>query len=223
MIPEKSGSAMGLLRRLDRRLFPRGDAEWALIREWLSDCGSVLDVGCGDQATLVRTVPGIPYSMGVDAVVPGRMDASHRHTRYKVMDIRRLADEFGPAEFDCVVALDVLEHLLEDDGEELLKAMERIASKRVVVLTPNGFLEQPPAPGNPHQEHLSGWHPKDFEQRGYLVLGMNGWRPLRGPYANVRWHPASLWWRIALLSQRFVRSRPQHAFHLLCTKEVEAG
>jgi hypothetical protein len=100
--------------------------------------------------------------------------------------------------------------------------METIASKRVVVLTPNGFLEQAAAPDNQHQEHLSGWQSKEFHRRGYAVLGVNGWRPLRGPYATIRWRPASVWWRLAQFSQRFVRSKPRYAFHLLCIKEMGA-
>ena len=223
---QKSSSGCGqaaerVLKRLDWRLFPRGDRGWSLLREWmLPDCRSVLDVGCGDRASLIKLVPGIPYSVGVDASIPDQGSDPEVHSEYKTMDIRLLANEFAPTSFDCVVALDVIEHLSKEDGIRLLEAMESIASRNVILLTPNGFLPQPPALDNPFQEHLSGWTVDEFVERGYRVVGINGWRPLRGSYAAIRWRPASFWWRLALLTQRFVSSRPRWAFHLLCLKDV---
>jgi hypothetical protein len=144
------------------------------------------------------------------------------HTEYQRLDIRDLGGSFAPRSFDAVIALDVIEHLQREEGEVLLSAMEVIASHLVAVFTPNGFLEQPPTPDNRHQEHVSGWTPHDFLARGYEVIGMNGWRPLRGPYASIRFRPERIWRRASLLSQRFVRSRPQQAFQLLAIKALPA-
>jgi hypothetical protein len=142
------------------------------------------------------------------------------HSEYRQLDIRELADGYPPRSFDGVVAFDVLEHLEKREGLRLLDSMERIARKKVIVFTPNGFLEQPPSPTNPFQEHLSGWSVDDLARRGYVVTGFNGWKPLRGMYANVRWRPRSLWWRVSLVTQSFVRSRPRLAFQLLGIKDI---
>jgi len=202
---------------LDEHLFPEEPRYAAdLRRSLLPECRSVLDVGCGRDGRLLRLVPGIPYAVGVDAQVP----ASGPHAAYRRLDVRFLSDAFEGRSFDAVVALDVIEHLRRDDGLRLLEAMEAIASLRVIVFTPNGFLPQPAAADNPHQEHLSGWSPTDFERRGYRVTGVNGWKPLRGSYAEPRWRPRPLWSRMSMLTEPFVHAHPRHAFQLMCAKDV---
>jgi hypothetical protein len=186
----------------------------------LPDCRTVLDVGCGEEAALLRRVPGIPRSVGVDMHVPEPGSKPPRHSEYIRMDVRSIGERFEPASFDSVVAIDVIEHLSRGDGLALLEAMEKIAARRVIVFTPNGFLPQPPDPDNAHQEHISGWEVKDFIARGYRVLGMNGWKPLRGDYAEIRWRPYRLWHRLSLMTNGLVESRPGHAFQLLCVKET---
>lgn len=218
-----AGRTGGVLRRIDRHLFPEESVLNQVLRGLLPpDCPSVLDVGCGNKGVLLRRVPTLPFSVGVDVHPPQLEDGTARHSEYRALDIRSLADHFRAGEFDCVVALDVIEHLSRDEGIRLLEAMEAIARTRVVVYTPNGFLEQPPAPDNPHQEHVSGWTVDDFTERGYRVLGINGWKPLRGPYARIRWRPFALWERISLLSERSLMQRPRASFQLLAVRERDA-
>jgi hypothetical protein len=210
-----------LLKALDRRLFPPEEEYGRYLRRWiLADCRSVLDVGCGDEGGLIRFVPGVPYSVGIDKRIPEPASQTPLHTEYLELDIRLLAEHFEPRSFDCVVALDVVEHLSREDGFRLLDSMETIASKRVIVFTPNGFLPQPPAANNPYQQHLSGWTTNDLERLGYRVVGINGWKPLRGPYASIRWRPTGFWRRVSLMTQPLVASRPRSAFQLLCVKDV---
>ena len=57
---------------------------------------------------------------------------------------------------------------------------------------------------------------------GYRVVGINGWRPLRGEYARPRWRPGVFWYRMSLLSQPLVASRPAYAFAILCVKDMDA-
>ena len=182
----------------------------------------MLDLGCGEEAVLVKMVPGIGYSVGVDLVLPPEpvQPGEPRHTEYVKLDVREAETLFSEASFDCVVALDVVEHLVKPEGLKLLAAMERIAAKRVIVFTPNGFLPQPPAENNPHQEHISGWTVNEFRELGYRVVGVNGWKPLRGPYAKVRWFPAPFWRRVSNVTQGLVENRPERAFQLLCIKEA---
>ena len=168
----------------------------------------------------MRNVPGIPFTVGVDAVTPDLDPTAPRHAEYRRHDVRELPELFQPGSFDCVVALDVIEHLPREDGERLIEAMEAVAAKRVLIFTPNGFVPQSPEPGNPFQEHLSGWSPEDFLARGYQVVGVSGWRPLRGPYGAIRWHPRPVWRRVSGLTESLVTPRPRHAFHLACKKDL---
>ena len=184
---------------------------------------SVLDVGCGDQGALVRRIPDLPFTVGVDLVLPPDDADFPTHSEYQKLDVRTLSGHFEQASFECVVALDLIEHLTREEGAALLVAMERIATKRVIVFTPNGFLRQEPTQANPLQEHISGWTVEDLTSRGYSVTGINGWRPLRGPYAEIRWWPRSFWLRISGATEDFCARNPRSAFQLFGVKDVRAG
>ena len=222
----RMGRVESVVRRVDNRLFGNRKRRYGALLSSLilPDCRSVLDVGCGADAKLMDLVPGIDYSVGVDLVLPPepseRGGNQKRHSEYLRIDVLSLGEHFPRDGFDCVVALDVIEHLETEDGYALLRAMEHIASKRVIVFTPNGYLSQPPAPGNPYQEHLSGWEVDDFLKLGYRVTGVHGWRPLRGLFGHPRWFPKRFWARVSMLTESFFESRPHRAFQLLCAKDL---
>jgi SAM-dependent methyltransferase len=212
------------LRRIDRAIFGTLDTEviQVITREVVGSCATLLDVGCGSDS-IARYLPKDQvHSVGVD-ISPSAIEASgqaHIHSEYRVLDVTRLAEHFEDGSFDCVMALDVIEHLEKRDGLDLLRAMERLARRKVIILTPNGFVPQEAHDGNPFQRHLSGWSPEEMERHGYRIVGMSGWRPLRGELAEPRWQPRMFWHRFSLLTQPLVRSRPKHAFHLLCLKDL---
>lgn len=81
--------------------------------------------------------------------------------------------------FDVVLMSQVIEHLTKQKGERMLDLIEKLVLKRIVIITPNGFMEQieESLNGNVHQEHLSGWQKEDFTKRGYEVKGM-GFKPI---------------------------------------------
>jgi hypothetical protein len=56
--------------------------------------------------------------------------------------------------------------------------------------------------------------------RGYRVRGMSGWKVLRGERGGARLKPLIIGETIALLSQMWVRHRPQLAFQILCVKRI---
>lgn len=120
-----------------------------------------------------------------------------------------------------MLASDVIEHVDQEAGEQLIRSMERIARSKVVIFTPNGFLPQRPYESNPFQEHLSGWTADEMRSRGYRVAGINGWRPLRGERGRAR-RPAWLMGRLAYLTQPLVFAPHRLAFQILCVKDVAA-
>lgn len=218
--------AGALLRSADAALFGIPFAQYhRRLREVIlagESCQSLLDVGCGEKSPIHFFTGEIPRTVGVDAHGPSieTSRAAGVHSDYVQLDIRKIGERFEPRSFDCVVALDVIEHLPREEGLRLLDDMERIAAKRVVVFTPNGLLFQPPEPGNPHQEHVSGWTAEEMGARGYEVTGIAGWKPLRGPYVKPRWRPHWLWERIALLTEPPFEKRPATAFQILCVKQI---
>jgi hypothetical protein len=70
---------------------------------------------------------------------------------------------------DTAVSIDVIEHLEKDAGRAMVEEMVRIATRRVVIFTPLGFLPQECGDvdswgmqGQHWQTHRSGWTPEDF-------------------------------------------------------------
>lgn len=215
-----------LLKPIDRKLFPELYGELddyhSLLRHNLSDCASVLDVGCGHVSPATEYMRNIPITVGVDgydkAIETARRLKTHRENF--LMDVTRISERFPAGSFDCVIALDLLEHLTPEQGSKILEDFQKIATKRIVVFTPNGFVEQSAYDNNPLQIHKSGWIPSEMRQRGYQVHGINGWKALRTEGAGLRWRPAPLWTRISCLTQRMTRSFPSLAFQMYCVKEM---
>jgi len=190
-------------------------------------CTTLLDVGCGAYSPIGRFTrksveQGGVDATGVDAFAPSieRSRAAGLHRQYVQMDILKIAEHFASRSFDCVLASDVIEHLTKEDGFKLLDQMEQVASKRVIVFTPNGFVPQGEYDKNPWQVHISGWTADEFERRGYTVYGMGGAKPLKGEYGRLKFKPAKLWYLIADLTQPFVRRSPSRAYQLLAIKEI---
>jgi SAM-dependent methyltransferase len=215
--------SLALMRTADERLFGRRWAHFdALLRRAVTeDCRTVLDVGCGAASPIRAFSAELDLAVGVDVHIPSllRSRAERRHHAYCCLDVTRIERAIAEKSFDCVMSIDVIEHLTKEGGLELLRALERIARKRVVIFTPNGFLPQPATPDNPHQEHISGWTADEMRALGYDVFGINGWRPLRGMYAEAR-HPRWLVERLARLTERRFETHPRGAFQILCVKRV---
>lgn len=190
------------------------------LEKAIGDSESVLDVGCGSHSP-VQHIKGAFRSVGVDAFLPSieQSKADRIHDEYYKIDALEIGKKFEAGSFDCVIALDLIEHLTKEDGIKLLDAMERITKKKVIVFTPNSFLPQPAVDGNPFQEHKSGWSAKEMRSKGYRVIGINGWKPLRGENADIKLKPKRFWQFISEITQKFVRNKPEKAFQILCVKE----
>ncbi|HTR80547.1 MAG TPA: methyltransferase domain-containing protein [Bacteroidota bacterium] len=213
-----------VLRRIDKMIFSSFIEEYYdfLDRELDGQIESLLDIGCGDSSKMKRFAQRLKYSVGVDNFEPRLLQGASAsvYHEYKKMNILDIGEHFPQRSFDCVMALDVIEHLKKEDGYRLLEMMERIARKKVIIFTPNGFLRQEAYDGNPFQVHLSGWDVDEMRRRGYRIVGINGIKFLRGDRTNIKWRPQPLWFRVSLLTQLLVRQRPQWAFQILCVKNL---
>ena len=189
----------------------------------LRGCDSVLDVGCGPSSPLEKAgYPGV--AIGLDLSAHELRQAKRRgfHAGFVRADVATLGSVARPRSVDAVVALDLIEHLPRERALHLLDAFERTARRRVVVLTPNGFVSQPGTPENPFQEHVSGFSVADMRAHGYRVRGVLGPWFLFGPFGDVRLRPGMVWRRVADLTAGLVYPIPRIAFALLCTKEMPA-
>jgi ubiquinone/menaquinone biosynthesis C-methylase UbiE len=192
-----------------------------LIEKLLKGCQTVLDVGCGSNSPL-QYLSGAYQLTGVDGFAQAIEESKSKniHQKYYHADIKNLSRKFKSNSFNAVIALDVIEHLVKKDGYKLLKDMERIASKKVILNTPNGFVPQHCKKNN-LQEHLSGWVKKDFEELGYKVYGMYGLRFLRKGGGELKIKPKVISGSISALSHILLTKHlPQLAYSLTAVKDL---
>lgn len=189
------------------------DAELSTIlrHDW-----RVIDVGCGSGSRSARHALG--RAIGVDIHFPSVALTRRERSRSGAICASLQSLPIGDGAVDAVVALDVIEHFDTEQAIALLNEFERVARQAIILLTPNGFLPQPPTPDNPYMEHRSGWLPADLTALGYSVRGINGWRSLRGAFAAPRFGPVGK--ALSLASQPLARRHPSKAFHLLAVKHL---
>lgn len=143
-----------------------------------TDCETLLDIGCGRDSP-VKIVKN-KKTVGVDGFLPYIIQSKNNsiHTDYVLCDVRHLC--FKEKSVDCAAAFELIEHLTREEGIELVKNMEHVAKRNIVLSTPNGWLEQDEFDGNKLQHHKSSWVSEDFKELGYTVFGINGMKLFRG-------------------------------------------
>ena len=134
---------------------------------------SLLDLGCGRGiiGALCRIYRDTKKLVGVDIFDP-YLRFCKKHNLYDTVlkwDLRKLPLPFKNNEFEVVVAIEVVEHLEKNDALKLIKEMERIAEKRVIISTPNIFFEQDTYDGNPFQMHRCILNYRQLRKLGYKV------------------------------------------------------
>lgn len=147
---------------------------------------TILELGCGKGAfgELIND-KGEYRITGVDIFEPYLKVCRDGGKYEKVMKIdltKKLP--FKDKSFDMVVCLQTIEHLDEKAGLSLIKKMEIIAKKMVLITTPNGDCLQDEYDENKYQRHLSAWIPLDFEKRGYQVFG-SGLKLVYGSHSHA--------------------------------------
>lgn len=141
---------------------------------WPKGIKSIIDLGCGDL-WFTAGLPGVSSHIGVD-IWPEQL---------KMAAERRPVIGWEPIEgdalaflkscdnklVDAVLAIDIIEHLSEEEGLTLLDEMPRVARKLVICWAPLGFLKRGPYNSdlteNPHQVHVWGPMPGIFIDRGW--------------------------------------------------------
>lgn len=210
------------LKKIYKVIFP--DFDFYLKRE-LAGCNSVLDLGCGPDSLL--RLCRVKYSVGVDLTDSYIQMSKVKkiHNKYILKDIMSVS--FDEKSFDAVIMIDVIEHLSKDDGFILLERAKKWARKKIVILTPNGFVPQysqssenyADKKDNVLQEHQSGWTVNDFDSLGFKVWGINGIKWLRKDHAALIFKPVLFWIIISNITQKIAYYLPKTAFHLFAVKD----
>lgn len=193
------------------------------IERFLSDCKSVLDVGCGADSPLGKLNKTF-YAEGIDVFEKSLQKSKKKkiHDKYILSDIRKIDKIYKNKSFDAVIALDVIEHLEKKESLDLIKKMEKVAKKKVILLTPNGFYHQDAYDSNPYQVHKSAWKAADLRKLGYKVYGLRGLKYLRGEYATIKYKPWLLWGAITFISEMPLYFFPSLSYHIFAVKNIKS-
>jgi SAM-dependent methyltransferase len=182
---------------------------------------TLLDVGCGHNSPIryVKGLNGITKT-GIDAYQPS-IDTSKGnsiHDFYIKSDLIEYPRYNSATSFDVVLISDVIEHFEEHSALELISAYEALASKLIIIFTPNGFLPQGELMNNPWQVHRSGFESDFFKNRGYNLIGVGGLKYLHGAVYAPRIRPKLLGEIVTDLTVPLTRLIPSSAFSLLAYK-----
>lgn len=211
-----------IIHNLYTRLIELADFFYAqYIKIHLKGINSVLDLGCGSNSPLGK-IKKTFYSVGVDTHKPSITISKRNkiHNRYIIGNIIPLENLLPKKKFDAVIMLEVIEHMNKRTGKRLLKAIEKIAKKKIIIITTNGYTYQESYDNNPYQEHKSGWTVKDFTKMGYKVRGIRGFKFIRGKGTRIQYKPEVLWGIIALLSHFLLYYFPSLSYQILAIKEI---
>jgi len=188
----------------------------------LRDCKTVLDVACGRNSPIKNCKEDF-VSTGVDIFEPYLIESKEKgiHKDYIVADIMELEKVIPSKSFDAVIALDLIEHLEKEDGFKLIEMMTKIAKKKIIIFTPNGFQPQRAFDDNPWQEHKSGWYVEDFDALKFNSYGHGGLKILRGERSLLRFKPDFIWSRISYITQIIISPSSKYSYQLLAVKNLQ--
>ncbi len=139
----------------------------------IDDTDTILDIGCGLK---LLTKLLVCYKLiGIDIWADYLADDDI------VGDIRQLDKLIGPKSFDVVIALDIIEHLTEEEGLKLFRDMEKITRKKIIIVTPTYWSSNIDSYtdskfwsyNNPYNYHKSFWSVEDFFKQGYAQVQVN--------------------------------------------------
>lgn len=152
-----------------------------IIKRHIGKSKKLLDIGCGDGSFMAQINADKAYGViGTELFGPYIKKAQKTGAYKEILkkDIRIL--KFPKKSFDITLSSQVIEHLTKKEGNQLMKAMEAIARKKVIIGTPHGHFHQEGYDHNHLQEHKSAWEIADFTSSGYHVYGQG----LRWVYAE---------------------------------------
>ena len=189
-----------------------------LLKRELRKCNNIIDLGCGSSSPIKYLRNELKYYLGVDRSYQSVLSSKKQniHNGYLVYDLMDI--DVLKRSFDCAISLDVIEHFHKIDGLKFIKKMETISKRKILILTPNGFIPQASFDNNRFQEHLSGYDYKEMIDMGFTVYGINGHKKLRGSRAEIKKKPRWIWFCISEFSQLYTYFFPKNAFHLFCIK-----
>ncbi len=154
------------------KTFNTGDADW--LQKYVVPTDEVIDFGCGLMPTtrklkckkLIGIDGWLPY---IDQLRKELSGLKHVYLWHLDLDASLLSVARSGST-DVSLVIDVIEHFEKDDALSLIKQIERISRKRVIIFTPDGFQPQEAEGNREYQQRRCGFIPSEFEDIGYEVF-----------------------------------------------------
>lgn len=200
---------------------------YGILSKELENNATVLDVACGTGIPMSTLNKFKQYRVtGVDLFEPYLQIVRKRDIYENAVkaDIRNLP--FPEKSFDVVIALHIIEHLEKEEGIAFMRQLEKIARKKVIIATPNGFLRQDGYDNNYLQEHKCGWYPEEMINYGYTVTGQ-GWNIFHGNGYLARWSSKNTLLGLgrditSAVVQPILQHFPAQCYQIICVKHITA-
>lgn len=127
---------------------------------------TVLDCGCGigRWGYLLRN-KGFTV-VGFDIKKSNLLEAK-KYSKYQDLLLASAScPPFKDDAFDCLTAIELLEHLPKEQGGQFLHEIKRITRQKIVLSTPSGFFEA--LCDLPEEIHQAGWVKEELEEQGFF-------------------------------------------------------
>ncbi len=180
---------------------------------------TIIDLGCGwgDPMEVLQRQKR-RYAVGVD-IFPKYLETCRKKNIYDELVLSDVRKYRPRKKFDIVICSHVIEHLRKKDGISLIKKMEDMAKKKIILALPVGDLPQGEYDSNKFQEHISSWQPEEFRKMGYKIIGISP-RYIFGKKDVARKYGVFAFFLFALssFSQPFYEKRPEECVYMICYK-----
>ena len=140
--------------------------------ELIEPVSSVMDIGCGIRPQQFITPDFLicvePHPEYVEIL---KKNLIGTNSIIISLDARQALSSMVDGSIDSIFLIDVIEHMTKEVGLEVIREVERIARRQVVLFTPLGYMPQNMHAsgldgwnlnGGSLQDHKSGWYPEDF-------------------------------------------------------------
>lgn len=196
-----------------------------IIRHHFGHNKTILDLGAGDGSFMKTINKDKKFEVvGIELFEPYIKKAKKTKVYKDVVkgNVTRLG-KFTQA-FEVVHASQVIEHLTRSEAKDFLRTCDNVASRKIIIGTPNGHFHQEEYDDNIHQEHKSQWTVQDFKKLKFKVYGQ-GLKKIYGEKGLIH-HPLAkivllkkILFLLSYCSSPFVYYFPNYAAHLIATKE----
>jgi hypothetical protein len=139
---------------------------WPCFFEVVKGCQSALEIGAGEGNNLRNTYA--KRRVAIECYRPYVKQGGD--VEFLVGDALKILPTLASKSFELILMIDILEHFWREDAEFVLREVDRIASKKVLLFCPEGLMIQNETWHDDYREwsegltHRSSWTAQELEK-----------------------------------------------------------